>query len=210
MKRIAILLALAASSWLCIVTAQQGPTREGGETVARPKSKDAPKEAEQPKIPTQFGKKPDLPEGAPTFRSDVTTVNVDVAVLDNRGRFIPNIPKGNFRILEDNVPQQIQTFELGESGMTVCLVVEFSNLFQYYWGETWYQTLTASYGFVQTLRKEDWCAIVAYDMRPEILMDFTQNKDAAQGALVGLQEGLQRRQAERAIVYPLPIREKVE
>jgi len=48
------------------------------------------------------------------LQSDTVTVSVDVAVLDNKGRFIPNIPKGNFRILEDNVPQQISTANMGE------------------------------------------------------------------------------------------------
>ena len=183
MKRIAVLLSLSAAAWLCLLAAQQGPTREGGETVARPKTKEAPKEAELPKVPSQFGKKPDLPEGAPTFRSDVTTVNVDVAVLDSRGRFIPNIPKGYFRILEENVPQQISTFEVGEAPMTVCLVVEFSNLFQSYWSATWYETLQAAYTFVQGLKPDDYLAVVAYDMRPEILSDFSTDRRQAQEAM---------------------------
>ena len=60
MKRIAGLLCLSVAIWLCVVSAQQGPSREGAETVAKPKSKGAEKEAEAPKIPSQFGKKPDL------------------------------------------------------------------------------------------------------------------------------------------------------
>ena len=68
-------------------------------------------------------------------------------MLDNKGHFIPNIPRGNFRILEDNVPQQSANFSMGEAPMTVCMVIEFSNRYQQYWTETWYQTLTASYGF---------------------------------------------------------------
>ena len=68
-------------------------------------------------------------------------MNVDVAVLDNKGHFIPNIPKGNFRILEDNVPQQVANFGTGEAPMTVCMVIEFSDRFQQYWSYTWYQTL---------------------------------------------------------------------
>jgi hypothetical protein len=59
----------------------------------------------------------------------VNTVQLDVAVLDNKGRFIPNIPRGTFRILEDGVPQQIAGYNMGEAPMTVCLVIEFSNLF---------------------------------------------------------------------------------
>jgi VWFA-related protein len=128
-----------------------------------------------------------VPAGLPSFKSDVDVVAVDVAVLDNKGHFIPGIPRGNFRVLEDGVPQQIKSFAMGEAPMTVCMVIEFSNLFQYYWGETWYQTLTASYGFLQTLKPEDYVAVVAYDMRPEILSDFSSDKRQAYEAMRRLQ-----------------------
>ncbi|MBL8290953.1 MAG: VWA domain-containing protein [Bryobacterales bacterium] len=181
------------STFLFLSMAQQGPNRSS-ETVARPKKKDQPREADAPpaaepgstdKVPSKFGKKdrPQLPEGLPTFRSDVTTVSVDVAVLDNKGRFIPNIPRGNFRVLEDATPQQLTNFSMGEAPMTICMVIEFSNLFQQYWSYGWYQTLTASYGFLQTLKPEDHVAVVAYDLRPEILSDFSTDKRAAYEAM---------------------------
>lgn len=181
------------STFLFLSMAQQGPNRST-ETVARPKKKDQPREAEAPsaaepgssdKVPSKFGKKdrPQLPEGLPTFRSDVTTISVDVAVLDNKGRFIPNIPRGNFRVLEDTTPQQLSDFSMGEAPMTICMVIEFSNLFQQYWSYGWYQTLTASYGFLQTLKPEDHVAVVAYDLRPEILSDFSTDKRAAYEAM---------------------------
>jgi VWFA-related protein len=185
-KKVAFLaVAWVALASLFLSFAQQGPASKSSETVARPRKKGDPVEAEQPKIPTKFGKKEDkaLPEGMPTFRSDVNTVNLDVAVLDNKGRFIPNIPRGNFRILEDNVPQQVSGFNMGEAPMTVCMVIEFSNLFQQYWSETWYQTLMASYGFLETLKPEDYVAVVAYDLRPEILSDFSTDKRSAQEAM---------------------------
>ncbi len=177
------LFLLSLGVMICVLPAQQGPAREGAETVARPKNKDTGTEAEPAKIPSKLGKKPDLPPGSPTFRSDVTAVNLDVAVLDSRGRFIPNIPAGNFRVLEDNVPQKIASFEKSEAPMTVCMVIEFSNLFQNYYSETWYQTLTASYGFLDTLKPDDYVAVVAYDMRPEILSDFSTDKRNAHEAM---------------------------
>jgi len=67
--------------------------------------------------------------------------------------------------------------------MTVAMVIEFSNLFQSYYTESWYQTLQASYGFLETLKQEDYVAIVAYDMRPEILSDFSMDKRKAQEAM---------------------------
>jgi Ca-activated chloride channel homolog len=181
-------LSVGTLCWIEPVLAQSGPKKESGETVAKPRKKsspDAPPEPELQKIPSKLNKKgqAELPEGVPTFRSDTTSVNVDVAVLDNKGRFIPNIPAGNFRILEDNVPQKISQFTMGEAPMTVCMVIEFSNLFQQYWSSSWFETLQASYGFLSTLKPEDYVAVVAYDLRPEILSDFSADKRKAYEAM---------------------------
>lgn len=177
----AVGLVLLVPAW-----SQSGPKKEGSDTVARPRKKagDAP-EPERAPIESKLKKKgPDsLPEGIPTFKSDSTTVSVDVAVLDNRGRFIPGIPKGNFRVVEDGAPQQVSQFAMGEAPMTIALVIEFSNLYQQYWGQGWYETLTAVYGFVETLKPEDFVAVVAFDLRPEILSDFSTDRRKAHEAL---------------------------
>ena len=185
MKKFVLLFVFALSVVTFILYAQEGPKRDARDTVARPRKKDgSPAEPEQPKIPSKLTKKDSAELGAiASFRTETNVVSVDVAVLDNKGRFIPNIPRGNFRILEDNVPQQVSNFGMGEAPMTVCMVIEFSNLFQQYWSESWYQTLTAAYGFLQTLKKDDYVAVVAYDMRPEILSDFSTDKSKAQEAM---------------------------
>ena len=166
----------------------QGPAKDVGETVAKPRKKDGSdsSDADLPKIPSKLSNKNknDLPEGSPSFKVESNVVSVDVAVLDNKGHFIPGIPRGNFRVLEDNVPQQIQSFSLGEAPMTVCMVIEFSGKFQaYYYGPSWYQTLAASYGFLQTLKQEDYVAIRAYDMKIETLSDFSTDKRKAYEAM---------------------------
>jgi Ca-activated chloride channel family protein len=67
--------------------------------------------------------------------------------------------------------------------MTVCLLIEFSNKYQWYGSSAWYQTLTAAYGFVETLKRDDYVAVIAYDMHPEILSDFSQDRMKTQQAL---------------------------
>ncbi len=124
-----------------------------------------------------------LPQEQPLFTADTNVVSVDIAVLDNKGQFIPGIPAGNFQILEDDVPQKVISVGQTEAPATVALLIEFSNRWQGYWSETWYQTLTATYGFVETLRPEDWVAVIAYDLRPEILADFTQDRREINNAL---------------------------
>ena len=154
----------------------RGPSRAPDATVARPKPPEA-----LPPIETR--KRQEVPEGAALFTTETNLVNVDVAVVDEKGRFIPGIPQGNFIVMEDKVPQKIASFGLSQAPMTVCLLIEFNARFQQYWSETWYQTLTAAYGFTETLRPEDWVAVVAYDLRPEILSDFTQDRRKTYQAL---------------------------
>src|SRR5271157_336562 len=165
---------------------EQGPSREPSTTVAKPKKADAdktPGESDLPPIPSRLKKDKVDVGNLPTFKSNVDIVTVDVAVMDNKGHFIPGIPPGNFRVLEDNVPQQIQKVEMGEAPMTVALLIEFSNLFQRYWGPAWYQTLQLAWGFASTLKAQDYCAVIAYDMKPEILTDFTTDRSQIQEAL---------------------------
>jgi Ca-activated chloride channel family protein len=187
-KKLSLAAAACLVAGLAVAAAQQGPSRQGSETVAKPRPKgETPADTTPagPRIPSKFSTKP-LPEGVPSFKADVTTVTVEVAVLDNKGHFISRIPRGNFRVLEDNVPQQISSFSLGEAPMTVCMVIEFSNLYQQYWTETWYQTLQAAYGFVDSLKPEDYVAVVSYDMRTDILTDFTTDKREVYNALRSL------------------------
>jgi Ca-activated chloride channel homolog len=180
--------AIALSTAAVLSPAQDGgPKKDVGDTVARPHNKDGDRSA-LPKIPSKLSNKNvDTPAESSSFKVDTSVVNVDVAVLDNKGHFIPNIPKGNFRVLEDNVPQQISNFSMGEAPLTVCMVIEFSNRFQQFWSEPWYQTLTAAYGFLETLKPEDYVAVIAYDMRSEILSDFSTDRRKTYEAMQRLQ-----------------------
>jgi VWFA-related protein len=185
--------AIGAAAFLILAglaAGQEGPVRDSGPTVAKPRTStpSTPAEPDLPPIPSRM-KKNTEDSGAtlPSFKSDVDLVTVDVAVLDNQGHFIPGIPGGNFRVLEDNVPQQIQKVEMGEAPITVALLIEFSNLFQRTWGPAWYQTLQLAWGFASTLQAQDYCAVIAYDIKPEILTDFTKDRSQVQQALNQLQ-----------------------
>ena len=134
-----------------VLEGQEGPLSPGsGNTVAKPKKKpaddssanpssNAPAETEQPKIPSVYNKKnAETNIENPSFRVESNVVTVDVSVLDNNSHFIPNIPKDRFRIMEDGIPQKITNFSLGEAPITITMVIEFSNLFQSYYGPGWF------------------------------------------------------------------------
>jgi VWFA-related protein len=191
----ALTLLLTGSGSFSLLAAQEGPQSQSSDSVAKPRKKPQPQEngttpepepepEDNKPIPSEFKKPKDVPaETTPTFRANTTTVNVDVAVLDDKNHFIPRIPAGNFRVLEDGVPQQISQFGQGEAPMTICMVIEFSGRFQAFWTSGWYETLQASYGFLETLKPDDNVAVVAFDLRTTILSDFSPDKRKAEEAM---------------------------
>jgi VWFA-related protein len=160
-------------------TQQQVPAEAGGPQgdigpLAIPKTKEPPPES-KPVAPKN-------PEGMPNFsiRKDVPIVNVPVTVLTTQGQFVPGLKEGNFKILEDGVPQKIANFsESSDAPITAVLLVEFAANNYYFM----YDALNASYAFANSLKKDDWIAVISFDMKPHLLTDFTQNKQAVYGAL---------------------------
>jgi VWFA-related protein len=186
-----IIASLAGATLVFAVWAQEGPNTQSSETVAQPRRKTAdntatPSGGDLPKIPSKLSPKAtkdNEPAADVTFKSDTNVVNVDVQVIDNRGNPIPNLTKANFRILEDNVPQNLSQFSIGEAPLTIAMVIEFSARFQAFYSSGWFETLSASYGFVQQLKPEDYVAVIAYDLQTTILSDFSSDRTKTMQAL---------------------------
>ncbi|MGH9384167.1 MAG: VWA domain-containing protein [Vicinamibacterales bacterium] len=58
------------------------------------------------------------PSQQPTFRSGVTLVTTDVIPRDQNGRFVSDLARENFTVLEDGQPQAITSFFLVHGGRT--------------------------------------------------------------------------------------------
>src|SRR5947209_16587984 len=152
-----------------------GPTGSSSPIAVPKKSPDeAPPEAPKPKP---------LPKDTPQFSLsvDTTLVTVPVTVLTKDGHFISTLTKDQFKVYEDGVEQKIQQFSKGEAPITAVLLVEFSHN-PYIWNFM-IDSLKASYYFVNSLKKEDWVAVVEYDMQPHMLVDFTQDRRAIMAGL---------------------------
>ena len=54
----------------------------------------------------------------PTFRAGVTLVSTDVIPRDRNGRFVADLTKDNFTVMEDGQPQSISSFFLVHGGRT--------------------------------------------------------------------------------------------
>lgn len=152
-----------------------GPGGEVG-PMAVPKK---PAEEEAPPPP-----KPKQPADIPQYslHVDVPVVTVDARVLQKDGRPLAlpmEAAKDHFKVFEDGVPQQIQSVTKSEAPITAVLLVEFASTNYNFM----YDALNASYMFASSLKPQDWVAVVEFDMKTHILVDFTQDKNAIFGAL---------------------------
>ena len=152
-----------------------GPQGQVSPIVVPKKSETPPPPPPKPQVKT--------PEGLPTdysLKVDVPLVTVPVLVTTKGGDFIPGLKKDNFKLLEDGVPQQIKQFsQNADAPITCVMLVEFAA--KHY--QFLYDMLNNAYGFAQSLKPNDWIAVVSYDMRDYVQQDFTQNKQAVVAAL---------------------------
>jgi len=150
-----------------------GPQPDVGETVL------VPKKTQPAPVPPE--KKPEKinPNDIYTLSTTTNLVNVDVMVVDNNGSPLQNLDKKNFQLFDDGVPQAITNFGTGEAPMTICMLIEFAN-------RLWPFLVIAlrySYSFLEVIHPKDWVAVVAFDLKPEILTDFTQDRSEVRAGL---------------------------
>jgi VWFA-related protein len=154
-----------------------GPGGESG-SIAVPKkgNTDEPPPPPKPK-PT------DIPQFS--LHVDVPVVTVDAQILQKNGLPIA-LPleqaQEHFKIWEDGVPQKIQSVTKSKASITAVLLVEFAATNYNFMVDA----LNGSYAFASMLQPQDWIGIVDFDVKPHVLLDFTQNKDAVFSALNGL------------------------
>jgi len=146
-----------------------GPGDDNG-VIALPKKKEKEPEPPPPPQPKVVN-----PPGLNNFslRVDVPIVTVDVGViLEKTHQFVPNLQQANFRVFEDGVQQPISGFTRIQAPITAVLLLEFAAKSYYFI----YDMRNAAWTFAQQLKPDDYVAVMTFDMRTQILTDFTQDK----------------------------------
>ena len=149
-----------------------GPTGDTG-AIALPKKKEtAPADAPPP---APAAPKVVNPAGMANYslRIEVPEVTVDVGVLlEKTHQFVPGLKPGNFKVYEDGVEQKVSGFKRVEAPITALMICEFAaNSYSFI-----YDMRNAAFSFAQQLRPQDFVALMTYDMRTQIQLDFTQDK----------------------------------
>jgi Ca-activated chloride channel homolog len=108
-----------------------------------------------------------------------TTRKLSVAVVDNQGKFIPTpgIGLSNFRVLEGGVPQTIADFR--DDGKAVAVLLEYPTTVAPHRIEI----IAAATRLIDSLPPQDYVAVATFDMRLNILADFSMDRSVAHTAL---------------------------
>lgn len=124
-----------------------------------------------PQGPAQ--REPETPAQGEPIRLKADLVTVPVVVFDKKtGRVYTGLKKQNFTVLEDGVRQEIVTFSGEESPITLVMLLEYSRQIEWFREEV---INPAGLFVTRFVKPGDYVAIVAFDIRPAVLTDFTDS-----------------------------------
>lgn len=156
-------------------TTNEKKNKRPGET-----SKEGEKQ-EEPLPPDITGR----PQDVEKLKITTNVVNVDAVVYNKKsGQIITGLKKGNFAIFADGTQQTITNFSTPEAPITVAMVVEYSKwteMFGLYGSGGYepgtYEVIRPTAMFLQQFIKppDDYVSVVAFDIRPTPLTDFTND-----------------------------------
>ncbi len=119
---------------------------------------------------------------------DVTRVNLQFTVSDKKGRFVNNLSKGDFEILEAKKQQEIVEFTSeSDLPLRLAILIDTSNSIR----ERFKFQQEAAIDFINTAirPRQDKATVVSFDMSAELVADLTDDSDKLATAIRGLRPG---------------------
>jgi VWFA-related protein len=119
---------------------------------------------------------------------DVTRVNLQFTVSDKKGRFVNNLNKGDFEILEAKKSQEIVEFTSeSDLPLRLAILIDTSNSIR----ERFKFQQEAAIDFINTAirPRQDKATVVSFDMSAELVADLTDDTDKLATAIRGLRPG---------------------
>lgn len=120
-------------------------------------------------------------------------MNLDVLVTDQDelgrirtnqdGLVLAGLKRENFRVRDDGKERSITHFEPTSAPITVAMLMEYSGSAYNYFA---YKAASWGSKFLDHLDPLDWVALVTYDIKPTVKLDFTRNKAEMQQTLGAL------------------------
>ena len=114
-----------------------------------------------------------------TIKMDTSLVTIPVSVMDRDGKFVPFLKKRDFRLYEDGVEQDIESFNSVETPFHVALVLDTSNSTLFKFADI----QDAAFAFIKQLRRDDQVMVVSFDSKVRFHCDFTSDYDELRRAI---------------------------
>lgn len=155
-------------------------------TAARPPVlKGAITATPSPTPPVTAAKEETVEDDGEVIRVETNLVTIPVSVLDRDGRFISGLQKKDFKIFENGVEQQIDSFASVEQPFTVVLLIDVSPSTAYQIDEIHDAAIT----FVNQLRPNDKVLVIAFDQKVQVLSRPTSDRNVLRQAILRAQFG---------------------
>jgi len=119
------------------------------------------------------------------IRLKATLVQVPVIASDSAGRYVTDLKKSDFKLLEDGVVQQIDFFASVDQPFTVALLLDSSGSTM----DQLNQIKAAAQAFLDNLRPQDRVMIMNFDDSVHVQCDFTSDRGALRRAVESIQPG---------------------
>jgi Ca-activated chloride channel family protein len=119
------------------------------------------------------------PKRALTFPAGVELVNVNVSVLNMRDRFVTDLAREDFVLLEDGVKQDVALFKQEELPISLVLLLDMSASM----GPNVKAVRNAASRLIGKLRPQDEAEVVAFNAHPTVLQDLTSDHQALLAAI---------------------------
>lgn len=175
-------LIVAPAKFTVHAQSRRQPPQSGGNRKKnqRPGETQPPKDGEpQPEpLPNDIV---NTPQDGEVIDVRTNIVNVEAVVYEKKtGRIITGLKRGNFAVFEDGVQKEITNFSTPDAPITVAMVLEYSKLYDQLSGDRFepgrYEVLRPMVQFLtQFIKPEDYVSVVAYDIRPTPITDFTND-----------------------------------
>jgi len=114
-----------------------------------------------------------------------TLVQVPVIASDSGGRYVIDLKKSDFKLLEDGIAQQIEFFGSVDQPFTVALLLDSSGSTM----DQLNQIKAAAIAFLDNLRPQDRVMIMNFDDSVHIQCNFTNDRGALRRAVENIQPG---------------------
>jgi Ca-activated chloride channel homolog len=133
--------------------------------------------------------KPPLPpptnDPEETLKIDSTLVTIPVSVIDRDGKYLLNLTQNDFKVYEEDAPQEITNFSSVTVPVNVVLMIDTSRSTKFKIEDI----QRAAISFVEQLRPNDRVMVISFDDKVRVQSDFTSDRTTMKQAIAKTKTG---------------------